>query len=228
MTYNDLVEKRKVFNLQVEGLINAADIKGNDYDTGHFLEPWAKWHSSSPARILLVGQDWGGQKYYLKNSGKDDDQNPTCKNLITLFEQIKIDVGLPSAPIKEANLHFTNIIPFLRTGQMQGLLDKILTQTLINEFANEFTKPLIEIVEPQIIITLGMAAFKGISSIYEIVPSGTAKLKDIVGHGPVILKGGLLLFPMFHCGSSGVNRNRKIMDQMADWHRISPYLNHTV
>jgi len=224
MTYNDLVEKRKAYNLQIEGLINAADIKGNDYDAGHYLEPWAKWHNSSPAQILLVGQDWGGQKYYLNNRGGDNDQNPTCKNLITLFERIKIDVGFPSAPIKEVNLHFTNIIPFLRTDQMQGSLNKILTQTLINEFAIEFTKPLIEIVEPQIIVTLGIAAFRGITSIYEMTTSNNVKLKDIVGHGPVILKEGLLLFPMFHCGSSGVNRNRKLIEQMADWDKIGPYL----
>jgi hypothetical protein len=224
MTYIDLVEKRKAYNLQIEGLINAADIKGNEYDIGQYLEPWAKWQNSCPAQILLVGQDWGGQKYYLKNNGRDDDQNPTCKNLITLFKQIKIDIGLPSAPIEEASVHFTNIIPFLRTGQMQGSLDKILTQTLINAFANEFTKPLIEMVEPQIIITLGMAAFKGITTIYEIAASGNIRLKDIVGHGPIILKGGLLLFPMFHCGSSGVNRNRKLIEQMADWDKIVPYL----
>jgi len=224
MTYRNLVEKRKAYNLQIEGLINAADIVENEYDKGEYLEPWAKWHNRCPAQILLIGQDWGGQNYYLKNLGKDNDRNPTCKNLITLFEQMNISIGAPTNPTTGVSVHFTNIIPFLRKGQMQGGLDMILTQNLINEFAKEFTEPLIEIVNPQIIITLGMAAFRGIASIYNIAADSKWKLKDMVEQGPVELNKNLFLFPMFHCGSSGVNRNRTLREQKGDWKKIVPYL----
>jgi hypothetical protein len=223
LLYANLVKNRQAYNLGIEGLINPSNLFEGIYDELCFLDPWAKWHNNIPAETLLVGQDWGGQNYYLKNRGGDDNNNPTCKNLIELFKVINIDIGSPSKPNIQANTHFTNIIPFLRTGKMQGELNKILTQTVINEFANLFTKPLINIVKPKFIITLGMAALRGVAFIYNVHIDRNAKLKDFAGGKPLILKEDLLLFPMYHCGSSGVNRNRNLEQQKKDWINILQY-----
>jgi hypothetical protein len=75
MTYKELVEKRKKYKIGIEGLLNPNDnIETKIYDKGCYLDPWAKWHKSVPADIMVVGQDWGSVKYYLKNSGGDNEK----------------------------------------------------------------------------------------------------------------------------------------------------------
>jgi hypothetical protein len=224
LNYQQLVLKRKYFRPLVDGLINQQVVQGAAFDKGEFLEPWAKWHNAIPAKILLVGQDWGGVNYFISNGGRDDECNPTCRNLSELFKEINIDIGTPKDPNKTANVHFTNIIPFLRTGPMQGSLEKILTQDVINEYAYNFTGPLIAIVEPRIIITLGKSAFRGIASLYGIDIGKRTRLRDFTEQCPLQLTESILLFPMFHCGSSGVNRSRKMVIQKSDWLKIAAFL----
>jgi hypothetical protein len=224
MDYTDLVNKRKSHQCTIPGLINPSDLENGLFDEGEYLEPWGKWHKSIPADILVIGQDWGGQDYYLKNNGKDENKNPTCTNLISLFESIKINIGTPTFPNSTAKLHFTNIIPFIRTGKMQGELEKILNQDLVNEFANAYIKPLISIVKPRIIISLGSVAFKGVASNYNFEFKNSGKILSIVVQAPFEINDEFYLFPMYHCGSSGINRNRNLSLQKDDWSKILPYL----
>ena len=58
MTYEELVAKRKNYGLSFEGFLNQAKIENGIYDKGNYLEPWAQWHNSVPADVLVVGQDW--------------------------------------------------------------------------------------------------------------------------------------------------------------------------
>jgi hypothetical protein len=224
MTYPELVQKRKKYRPDIPGLINPSEFENGDLDAGCYLEPWAKWHDSVPAKIFIVGQDWGGTAYYKANNGKDNGQSPTCKNLKALFEVLNIDIGEPHNSTSVTGIHFTNIIPFLRTGKMQGELNKILNQSLINQFASEFTKPLISVVKPKVIVTLGMSALIGVTWLYNYNFGKNVRLRDLLMQGPFELAGGIKLFPMFHCGSNGVNRNRKLDQQKDDWKRILPYI----
>lgn len=222
MIYKEIVDRRKNSKIALEGFLNPSNT--NMYDEDCFLEPWAKWHKSIPADIMVVGQDWGNVAYYFKNTGKDNDKNPTCINLIELFKVLDIPIGTPNNPEGKYRLHFTNIIPFLRTGKMQGSLEKLIDQNNVNEFADNFIKPLIEIVNPKIIITLGLSSLKSVLSIFARSIPNSSRLRDLVEQGPIELEKNLILFPMFHCGSSGVNRNRSLVDQKSDWFKIRPYL----
>jgi uracil-DNA glycosylase len=109
---------------------------------------------------------------------------------------------------------------------MQGSLEKLLNQNTVEEFANNFIKPLIEMVNPKIIITLGLLPYRGIQSIFGDSIPKSRKLKDMVEQEPIKINKNLLLFPMFHCGSLGVNKNRSLVDQKRDWLKIRPYLKH--
>jgi hypothetical protein len=57
MSYDDLVLARKSCRKCVE-LVNPADPSHADYD-GHEVGPWSRWLASRPAKLILVGQDWG-------------------------------------------------------------------------------------------------------------------------------------------------------------------------
>jgi len=103
--YSELVEKRKKYCFN--GLLNPSQIKGGIYDNKTALGPWSLWQGNLDAQILVIGQDWGDENYYITNKGNDDDKNPTNSSLIKLFQTLDIDIGNPMKPN-------TNAQPFLQ------------------------------------------------------------------------------------------------------------------
>jgi DNA polymerase len=216
LQYNTLVFKRKSFTFS-EGLLNPSQIENGKYDSIEHIGPWSAWHAYLDAKILVVGQDWGDVKYYLSNKGYDIDSNPTSKNLVELFAMLGIDIGLPSNPNKSAKVFLTNTI----LGMKDGGMSSSISAKWVNEGAKEFLAPLIEIVQPEIIITLGTNSYKAMAEIYALKKS--ISLKEISGKEPIVLDDGKLLFTMFHCGGLGL-RNRSLNLQKEDWLRVKKYL----
>ena len=135
-----------------------------------------------------------------------------------------ITTGTLDNPESNYKIHFTNIIPFIRTGEMQGNKEGIISKTVIQECAVQFLKPLIEIVKPKIIITLGLSVFEGLQAIFNIKPS-TRSFTSIVEDSPLFIDSTLKIFPMFHCGAMGVNLNRRFEIQKEDWRKVKTALN---
>ncbi|MDR3695598.1 hypothetical protein [Mucilaginibacter sp.] len=217
MTYEELVKNRKDSKLNIDGLINQSEL---DFDTGCYLDPWGKWYNSANPDILVIGQDWGNVKYYEKNNGLDNPSNPTCSNLIKLFSSIGFEIGSPLKPNTELKLHFANIIPFIRRGKMQGSLELILNQQTINVFALIFMKPLVELLQPKIVITLGLASTTALLNVFDIPTEKKNKLTEMVTGPAINLTDDIKLLPMFHCGASVINRNRNLELQKIDWQRV--------
>jgi hypothetical protein len=220
MTYEELVNARKVYKPLPDGLINQGEL---DFDNGCYLDPWGKWHNHLSPDILVIGQDWGNVKYYNKNKGKDNDLNPTCRNLAKLFTSIGMDIGTPSNPDTTLRIHLANIIPFIRRGKMQGSLELILNQDDVNNFAVLFINPLLEIIKPKVIITLGLASTRAILNIFTLTVEKKT-LTDMVAISPINLTADIKLVPMFHCGASVINRNRSLEQQKNDWLRVKAIL----
>lgn len=223
MTYSHLVSKRKNFKVDYPGFINQCAIENGIYDTGEFLEPWGQWHNSIPADILVIGQDWGGMDYYVNNKGKDTAQNTTCSNLSMLFKELGIEIGNPESPQTGLKIHFTNLIPFIRTGKMQGNKGNIINSRIITECAEEFLKPLIEIVSPKIIIALGTVPFRGLLHALNISKKGS--FSKAVESGAISTTSNITIFPMFHCGTLSINMNRKLEQQKSDWAKVLQFMN---
>lgn len=224
MTYTELVNYRKKYDVKITGFINQSQVAPIELDMGDHLEPWSKWQGKIPADILVVGQDWGSEDYYLKNNGKDDDVNPTCKNLISLFEEIGIKIGTPGEPKRDVNIHFTNIIPFLRTGKMQGSAEVKINNGVIKKCANEFLEPLIDIVKPKIIIALGAWPFLGVVSALKVDYDKKKKYRELVNASPFYSGDSILIFPMFHCGTLSINMNQPLAGQKKDWSKIKQHI----
>jgi len=214
--YDKLVSKRKEFTF-CEGLVNPSKIENGKYDSANHIGPWSAWHGNLEAKILVVGQDWGDENYYLNNKGYDTDSNPTSKNLVEIFSMLDIDIGLPSNPNTNTKLFFTNTILGVKDGGMSSPVNA----KWVNEGANEFLAPLITILQPNIIITLGTNPYKAVAEVYGLRKS--MSLKELVGQEPVKLNDGKLLFPMFHCGGLGL-RNRSLRLQKEDWSKVKKYV----
>jgi len=214
--YKHLVNKRKKYDFEKIELINPAKVSNGNYDGNH-LNAWANWHGDLDAEILLIGQDFSDVSYFEKNKGNDNPNNPTNEYLQKLFKQIDIEINTKMQAIPETKIYFTNAILGLKKGGMAAPIKK----QWYSDTAERFIKPLIRIIEPKIIITMGSAAYNTIAIIYKLKIS---PLKNIVNCNPIILPDDKKLFAVYHCSGLGI-RNRKFIDQLADWKKIKEYLN---
>ncbi|WP_048187981.1 hypothetical protein [Methanobacterium paludis] len=105
--YTDLVDKRKKFKFP-EGLKNPSEIESGIYDKEDHIGPWSKWQGNLNAEIMLIGQDWGSEKYYLDNKGDHDDYGITNSRMKEVFGLLGIDVGLLNTPNKDASCSQTS------------------------------------------------------------------------------------------------------------------------
>lgn len=101
---------------------------------------------------------------------------------------------------------------------MQG--NGIINKNIIHTCAEEFLKPLITIAAPQIIITLGSSVFEAIKYIYNLDIKNQS-FTSVVESSPYIVDSTTKIFPVFHCGASSVNRNRKMELQVSDWKKLN-------
>jgi len=214
--YTALVESRKKCHL-CQGLQNPHDANP-EYDVDE-IGAWSQWQASLNARILIVGQDWADVNTYLKCQGMEEDDNPTNKNLITLLKSIEVNAKGPESGEKHDDLFLNNAILCLKEGGMQAK-----TQTGWYENCGKcYLKPLVEIIKPKVIIALGINATNGI--LYACGLKQISGLKQAVENKAGIrINENTLIFPVFHCGSYGVNINRKLEKQLEDWKKIQKYL----
>jgi len=193
-----------------------------DWEKGDGLEngPWSRWQGNLNTKILIIGQDWGDTKYFEQNKGFDKPDNPTNKFLIKLFKSIGFSIEAPSAIETRGAVFFTNAILCLKTeGGLQGKVKR----EWFNNCGKKFLKPLIELISPRIVITLGERAFYTVINLYNIPKPKL--LRDVVEKNEgIYLSNNILLFPMYHCGQRILNTHRPFEQQIKDWARIKQYL----
>jgi len=221
--YHSLVAKRKTCRICSEsGLTNPTCVEGGIYDSDQ-IGPWSRWQGNLNAEIMVVGQDWGGFKFFVTWEGFDPpSSNPTNTNLSVLLQQFGITIKQPQEP-QEHSIFLTNIILCLKDG---GLQAPIKDEWLSNCSGN-FFRPLVEIVNPKIILALGKKVSETILDLYGISYSKSATLSKLMNGSPFKLTESSLLFPVYHCGAGGVNRNRPMEMQIEDWRKAAKWFRAT-
>jgi len=213
--YLQLVELRQRATFP-PGLQNPSQIEGGKFDCLQ-LGPWSLWQGNLDAGVLVIGQDWGDEDYFRLNGGRDTDDNPTNQNLRKLLASIGFDPGLPSKPAAQP-LFVTNAVLGIKSGGMSA----DLKHDWLRHSSLNFTGPLIEIIQPRLIVTLGISAYKALRFLFSYLPY--EPMNALLKYPPFHLSGNGVLFPMAHCGGLGsVNRNME--DQLKDWKKIVPYHN---
>jgi hypothetical protein len=209
--YSSLVQKRKA--LRFAELLNPSEIENGRYDCDH-VEPWARWLGNLDAKMMLVGKD-----FFIKFKGGCDPRSATNLNLIKLFTRMDINIGTPLMPDKDAPVLLTNaIVGILDTDKKGGNRISSLSK---RKSKREFLRPLIDIVDPKVIIAIGREACECISNAFGV--ARPRSMRQTLDQGPVELPGLKLLFPVFHCGGLGL-ANRPLSKQLEDWGRIACYV----
>lgn len=214
--YRHLVKRRKECQLCNE-LENPSRIADGRYDSDH-IGPWTIWEGDLDASAMVVGQDWGDVKYFIEHKGLDEPRNPTNRVLTRLLTSIDISSYPPYHGNERSGLFFTNAILCLKKGGLQG---KVKNEWF-EHCGNNFLRPIIELVHPSVVISLGQKAYEAIQRVFDnyLIPFRRA----VAGSEGFPLIENIRLFPMYHCGARILNTHRPFDQQLTDWQRIGIYL----
>ncbi|MBA2876243.1 uracil-DNA glycosylase family protein [Thermaerobacillus caldiproteolyticus] len=214
-SYQLLVKERKLCSA-CNGVANPSKIMNGVFDNeDQCIGPWSKLKGDLNAKVMVIGQDWGNEEYYIHQQGKPNPDNFTNKRLKDLLEIAGFDFD--TTP-----MFFTNAILCMK--KTKGLGGSVKTSWFRNCF--DFLVKQIKIVNPDVLITLGSKPFEALKPLYT---NGCPSFKDAVNQRePIFLdmNGSIIKhFPVYHCGKNGF-RNRSKQDQINDWKRIRDYLIH--
>jgi uracil-DNA glycosylase len=211
--YTAMVRARKSCRA-CAALVNPADCEGGVYDSEQ-IGPWSLWQPDLNADLLIVGQDWGDTRYFVKNRGRDVPNNPTNENLRVLLRSIGIEIAGPeSGGACGGGVFFTNAVLCLKAGGMQA---KVQPEWFANCVVR-FLQPTIDLIAPKVVATLGERAYAAITAAYD-VPRIVFR-KAVEQAESIIIADGIRYFPLYHCGVRTLNTHRNMDRQMRDWERV--------
>lgn len=220
--YQELVRRRKAHQFP-DGLLNPSRICDGRYDTDH-LSPWSRWQGDLNADVVVVGQDWGDERYFMRNQGLDDDREQTCTNLREMAGAAGWDLGTPHAPNPQ-RLFFTNAVLGVRAeaGKSGAVRKDWMEDSL------PFLVDLLDLIQPLAVVSLGLAAGRACRlALLESLPIAAevprnSTMRRLHALGSVRSHGKPVWFPFYHCSLRGMlNRGREM--QCDDWASLGKWL----
>lgn len=225
--YAALVRARKAYDPQAAfGLANPSRVADGRYDAEE-VGPWTRWAGDLDADLMVVGQDWGDEAYFVKNRGLDAPKNQTSAAL----GQLLTSVGrpLPTSPTADAPLapdanrstgvFLTNALLWLKRGGMQAPV----ADAWFGADSITFLREQLAIVHPRVVVGLGARAYRAILAAYTL-PAPASIFRSVVeapdGIRVPAAPGAPRLFGVYHCGARVQNTIRSLDEQRADWSRI--------
>lgn len=218
VAYRTLVEERKACRVCAK-LTNPADCPDGPYDSDQ-IGPWTLWQGNLNSELMVVGQDWGDQRYFVDNRGRDLANNPTNSALQKLLESIGFNIEKPTPQdCGGGKIFLTNAVLCLKQEDgMQGKTD----QAWFKNCRSLFLRPTIEILRPRIVVTLGERAYRAVAAVYGIKSQPFRAAVEF--ENGFELEVGIRLFPVYHCGARILNTHRKMGAQIRDWGKIGKAL----
>jgi uracil-DNA glycosylase family 4 len=214
--YDALVQARRLCRACVE-LVNPSVCQGGAFDSDA-IGAWSNWQGNLDALVMVIGQDWGDVAWFLREKGRSTDTSRTNSTLLKLLASIGFEIKLPSETTDGGVLFFTNAILCLKKDGAQAAVRA-------NWFRNcgtRFLRPVIELVQPKVVICLGQRAHRAVLSAFDLK---VGNFNDaVLSKEPTLLPINSRVFAVYHCGAGTLNRNRNFEHQLQDWHRIGEFL----
>jgi DNA polymerase len=195
---------------------NVKDKEGNYPDRQYGeINAWTIWQGNKDADILVIGQDWGPVNLFKASCGRDPPNGKfrTNPNIAKLFSHaISSSIDIHDLDNKDPRLFFTNAMLCLKgEGKAQGEIDEKILKICVERF----TKSLISIIQPAVVVTMGNGPFRAVLKAFQNDEADNlTDFREIVNSPPaggfkIEWEGGSsAVFPVFHCGSLGLNINR--------------------
>jgi DNA polymerase len=167
---------------------------------------------------MVIGQDWGDTKYFIRNRGRETLRNPTNVTLVKLLDLLDLTVGAPGDTTGQDVVFFTNAVLCLKTeGGLQGKVQDAWFRNCAGYLRRQ-----IEVVGPNVVVGLGQRAFRSILSSFGLRTRGF--LAEVENAEGTLLPNGSRVFAVYHCGARIQNIHRSLDAQKKDWARIRRFL----
>lgn len=248
--YSNLVADRKICrDCMAEGVCNKGSYKNQsefkpEWDTDH-LGNLSTWANDLDAEVLIIGQDYCDAKTYKRDKGRiqkieiKDLENvkgwstETNYHLRLLVKELGLDIGSPTNGSSNSGVFLTNAILCMKPGGMSDANP----QQVYNNCGSKFLRPLIELVQPKAVITLGAEATRAVLFTYgkehpEFKQLRALTFGEVLEKGAIALDGNTTLFPVCHPGNYGRMYRKKndtsgrsgLELQKEDWRSIAKHL----
>ena len=198
---------------------NLVNFLNGIYECDH-VSPFSHGAQNVNAKVMLVLQDWGSVDYLKSLCDKDQESLSQLGRDPTLFTNKNItDLLNRHFHLDLADTYATNLFPFIKQGAMSS---SIPIQDL-NRAAIEYTKPLIEIIQPIIVICFGIKTFNALIASYGY--KGSTKMAEAIDTPKTV--GTVLIHCLPHPGRLGQNnRNKGGIDRVSeDWAALAQTIN---
>ena len=198
---------------------NLVNFLNGIYECDH-VSPFSHGAQNVNAKVMLVLQDWGSVDYLKSLCDKDQESLSQLGRDPTLFTNKNItDLLNRHFHLDLADTYATNLFPFIKQGAMSS---SIAIQDL-NRAAIEYTKPLIEIIQPIIVICFGIKTFNALIASYGY--KGSTKMAEAIDTPKTV--GTVLIHCLPHPGRLGQNnRNKGGIDRVSeDWAALAQTIN---
>jgi DNA polymerase len=215
LSYTNLVKARKECRA-CEGLTNPSVCQGGDFDCDE-IGAWSEWQGNLDAPLMVVGQDWGDEAWFVREKGKTTSTSVTDKTLIRLLDSVGFTVPLAKDSKGRGELFFTNAVLCLKQG---GAQSRVQRQWFEN-CGTRFLRPLIDMIQPRVVVGLGERAYGALASAYGLKANFP---QDVDAASPLKLTQEIAAFAVYHCGARIQNTHRPLEAQFRDWARIGAFL----
>jgi len=197
-----------------KGLTNPAEYENGIFDCDH-IGPWSRWQGNLNTQLMIIGQDWGDVGYFQRYKGHDTANNPSNKTIRELLASIDIPIPPPTVSDLDTSVIFlTNAILCLKEGGLGGEVKR----EWFNNCGHHYLKPLIEIIRPKVVVSLGKYAYETISQLFNLQKKS---FRDAVDQQVGIpLSKNVVFLPMYHCSPRVLHTHRGLAQQKSDWQRI--------
>lgn len=160
--YEHLVSERKDCQRCNRYLENPSRVQGGKFDSCQ-IGPYSQWHDDLDAELVVVAKDFAPAAKFIEYRGVPGKAVQTNLRLSKHLEGIGFHAGTADQSFSESRLFFTNAILCLPPG------DDMRTPTFLKAAGTcgrVFLRPLVDLVSPRAIISLGEQATEAVLQAY--------------------------------------------------------------
>lgn len=202
---------------------------------------FSTWAHDLHAKVVIVGQDYANAETYRRDEGQvqrdpiEVDAHASCWStetnyrLVQLVRELGLDIGSPSVGSATSGVFLTNAVLCLKPGKMNASNPA----KVYANCAGNFLRRTIDLVQPDVVITLGLQATRATLSCYakdseELRHFRSLPLSALHHKQCISLSDKTDLYPVYHPGAYGRMARQRIdaersdgwQLQLADWREI--------
>lgn len=201
------------------GLANPSRIDAGRFD-GDEIGPYSRWQGNLDADLMVVGQDFADVEGFRTHRGWPGERVETNRMLVELISEAGIHVSPPQFGTADDRLFFTNAVLCMKQGGMQATVPT----SCFEQCGRRFLGPLIEIVSPKLVVTLGIKAAGSAGRAFGLSPAPKPPASGQLPRPIALIGNPAMLMCLYHPSRTVQNTTRSPDAQRADWREVGRVL----